>query len=246
MSKPSLPLVPVVLSGAASTWTAMYLWTWPFFEQMTSTQIELTTSEGNPGGTVSVADYVRSIVSSDAATPYRYLYASGWRFFETHPDMLHDFSEPNFAHDDALKRIPHRVFNPLLWLFLGGDGTGTMLHYDVLFTHAWLAVIAGRKRIALHPPANFDDCFEEKLHESSTVLNDRHPHRDWLYLEVDAGDIIFIPSRWWHVVVNKGATIGLTRNIATPDIIDGVKEAARTLKLTKLLPWLSSHVENVS
>lgn len=245
MSKTYLPLAPVVLSGRAYTWPAMNIWTWTFFEQMTDTQITLTTAEGNPGGIVRISHYVKSIISNDSATSYRYLYASGWRFFETHPDMLYDFSEPDFAHDDVLKRIPHHIFNPLLWLFLGGNGTGTMLHYDVLSTHAWLAVIAGRKRIALHPPANFDTCFEDKLHESSKVLNNRCEYRNWLYLEVDAGDIIFIPSRWWHVVVNEGATIGLTRNIATPDIIDKVEEAAKILKLTKLLPWLSSHLENI-
>lgn len=241
MSNVPLPQTPLVLSKAASNWPALQLWSWTFFEQMANTQITLTNPEGEPEKVVSISDYVRSITSNNVSALDRLLYGSGWRFYETQPGMLNDFLEPDFAENDVLKKIPYNIFNPLLWLFVGGDGTSTMLHYDTLSTHAWLAVIVGRKRIALHPPANFTNCFEEKLYESSKVLNNRLAYGDWQYLEINAGDIIFIPSRWWHAVVNQGATISLSGNIATPDIIYSVGEDAKALKLTKLLPWLSLH-----
>lgn len=155
--------------------------------------------------------------------------------------MLRDFDEPAAAHGDLLQRLPVRAFNPLLWLFLGGAGTGTAFHRDVLDTHAWLAVLAGRKRFVLHPPADFasDADFDEHARTAAAVLDERQSRGAWRYLELHPGDVILIPSRWWHAVVNEGPTLGLTRNFATPDILPRVVAAMRAQSLTRLLPWLT-------
>jgi len=118
-----------------------------------------------------------------------------------------------------------------------------MLHHDVLDTHAWLAVIAGRKRFALHPPARWDNDFEAKQREAAEILAERRSREQWRYLELERGAIILIPGRWWHVVVNDGATIGLTRNVATPDILADVAAAVRAQQLTHLVPWLDRHAK---
>ena len=238
----SIPSEPALLRGVAEAWPARRRWTWAFFKQMQEVPLTLSNADAEPQQKTTVSRYVEAILSGES-NPYGALYGSGWRFFEHFPEMLADFSEPECVRGDVLQQVPRQVFNPLLWLFLGGEGSGSALHQDVLSTHAWLAVLAGRKRFALHPPADWSSVFEARQGEAAEVLRQRCAHGSWRYLELNAGDLIFIPSGWWHVVINEGPTIGLTRNVATPDILPHVIRAAQAHKLHKLLPWLTSHAQ---
>ncbi len=152
--------------------------------------------------------------------------------------MLVDFEEPVEAAPDVLQSIPEKLFKPLLWIFIGPHGSGTRLHYDVLDTHAWLAVIQGRKRIALHPPGDLEPAYERHRAEAIDVIRHRRDRGRWRYVELVPGDLLLIPSGWWHEVVNDGMTLGLTRNFATPDVQERVAMAARVQGLSSLKNWL--------
>lgn len=232
----SFPAEPAVLTGATVDWPAHRRWSWEFFGQFADDSMALTNAQGESAGEAALGDYLRALHVGRG--PLAALYASGWRFFERHPALLGDFSEPAAAVPDMLQRIPERLFKPLLWLFIGPEGSGTGLHHDVLDTHAWLAVIHGRKRLAMHPPASLDADFERHGADAAMVLQQRHGQGRWRYLELRCGDLLLIPSGWWHQVVNEGLTLGLTRNFATPDIRSRVASAAHALRLNSILPWL--------
>ena len=201
--------------------------------------LELSDAAGNPALVATVSDYVETILARQDL-PIAHLYASGWRFFEQCPDMLGDFIEPISGSQDALQRIPTELFKPLLWLMIGGDNSGTALHYDVLGTHAWLAVIEGRKRLALHPPALCDGQYESQRERARWVLDMRRDCEAWRYVEIERGDVLFIPAGWWHEVINGGPTIALTRNFASPDIVETVAARVREHGHAALLPWLKT------
>lgn len=237
----SFPAEPALLKGATRDWRANRRWTWDFVNGLANETLALTDAQGKSAGEVRLTEYLHALQSNEG--PLTSLYASGWRFFERHPDMLGDFGEPTDAAPDVLQRIPLRLFKPLLWIFIGPSGSGTTLHYDVLDTHAWLAVIRGRKRIALHPPAMLDADYDRHRADALTVLAERRGQGRWRYLELNPGDLLLIPCGWWHEVVNEGLTLGLTRNFATPDIHERVAQAARAQGLASLRPWLEARPE---
>ena len=230
---------PVLNRGRSLAWPAQRRWTWGFFASMSNERLELSDAGGNPSLVTTVRDYVSMMLDGPTTAQ---LYASGWRFFEQRPDMLDDFQEPIAARRDVLQRIPEELFKPLLWLMIGGDNSGTALHYDVLGTHAWLTVIEGKKRLALHPPASWDLQYESKRKRARQVLDMRRNCGPWRYLEIGKGDLLFIPAGWWHEVVNDGPTIGLTRNFASPDIVAAVAARVREAGYVWLLPWLKTEV----
>ncbi|WPX42256.1 cupin-like domain-containing protein [Undibacterium sp. CCC3.4] len=223
-------------TSATNHWRAHRHWTWEFIANLADEVLELSNAQGEPAGKTKVSDYLRAL--HDNEKPLASLYAPGWRFFERHPEMLSDFSEPSEAQPDVLQRVPQRLFKPLLWIFIGPDGSGTSLHYDVLDTHAWLAVIHGRKRIALHPPGLLLADYDRHRAAALAVLRERCSKGLWRYVELNPGGLLLIPAGWWHEVSNEGITLGLTRNFATPDIHQQLAQAAHAQGLTSLLPWL--------
>ncbi|AKH65232.1 MULTISPECIES: cupin-like domain-containing protein [Photorhabdus] len=227
---------PILLKGVTLDWAAHWRWTWKFFSGMQEQKLALSNASGEFEVEVPVCEYIQALKSGEGKLAS--LYASGWRFFEQNSDMLKDFSEPVQVVDDLLQSIPEKLFKPLLWIFIGADCSGTALHYDALETHAWLAVIEGKKRLALHPPACWDHEYEQQRAQALQVLEKRCDKGVWYYLEVNKGDLLFIPATWWHEVANEGPTISLTRNFASPEIAHQVANCARTLEFHQLLPWL--------
>ena len=241
MPKTSFPSEPALLIGTTDHWQAHRRWTWDFISCLADDVVALTNVHGEPAGEVRLTDYMRAL--RDGEKPLASLYASGWRFFECHPDMLSDFSEPPEARPDILQRVPQHLFKQLVWIFIGPEGSGTSLHYDVLDTHAWLVVIHGRKRIALHPPRLLTGDYDRHRADAIAVLRERRNRGLWRYVDLDPGGLLLIPAGWWHEVANEGLTLGLTRNFATPDIHKQVAQAAHIQGLASLQPWLEERRE---
>lgn len=227
--------LPVLVKGGISKWAALDKWTWEYFSNMKSVRVQLSTSTCDNAATMKMKEYIKFIhVPSNIIGP---LHTASWRFFETHPEMMFDFVEPDLASKDIFQNIPKNIFNPMLWLFIGGRRTNTPMHQDALLTHAWLAVIIGKKKIVLHSPAAHLQMPKEQPIAKRSLAEGR-PYGNWLYYEINRGDILYIPSGWWHEVVNDAPTLCLTRNFTTPSIAPLVARAAYELKLTKLLTWL--------
>jgi hypothetical protein len=104
------------------------------------------------------------------------------------------------------------------FLFIGNSRSGTHAHYDLPDTV--LTVLAGQKRLQIFPPSqlralkpwpsparccNFsshgDDTLREALERIGTA---------GLSVTLDAGEMVYIPSCWWHRVTNHGFTVALT------------------------------------
>jgi hypothetical protein len=73
------------------------------------------------------------------------------------------------------------------FVYMGGDGTNTPLHMDVLGTYSWSANICGQKRWHFSKPYSIEFIQEP-------------------------GDILFVPSEWYHHVINIGYTISINHN----------------------------------
>lgn len=222
---------PLLFKGYSNGWPALHHWSWEYFADLKETMIDLYDHHGDFVCKNLLSEFVRQIDSTK-------LYASGWRFYLEHPEMKSHFSEPEFSRHDCLKKIPATCFLELLWIFIGGRGTGTSLHQDVLGSHAWLSIIDGKKLMALHPPEDFSTCMEEKIIESECVLESGFGKGHWQFFELNPGDLIFIPSLWWHAARNECKTIALTRNFVSEDIKQKATEHLYGNKLNHLVSYL--------
>lgn len=96
------------------------------------------------------------------------------------------------------------------FLYLGPRGSSTPLHTDVVRSHSWSAQIAGRKQWCLLDPKyskNIEDhngiCRYNTLTESNNPV---------FTINQYPGEIIFVPSGWYHEVVNIDDSLSINHN----------------------------------
>lgn len=102
-------------------------------------------------------------------------------------------------------------------MWIGPRGTFTPLHFDL--TNNLLAQIVGRKRLLLVPPSE-----TAKLHHNRHVFSDVHDLADparlerypeaataeCIEVELNPGDLLYIPVGWWHQVTSLEFSVMLT------------------------------------
>ncbi|KAI1299161.1 hypothetical protein F5Y03DRAFT_366433 [Xylaria venustula] len=110
------------------------------------------------------------------------------------------------------------------WLIIGPARSGSTFHKDPNATSAWNAVVQGSKYWIMFPPnSQVPGVF---VSEDSSEVTSPLSIAEWL-LEFHAearqspgciegvckaGEILHVPSGWWHLVVNLEAGIALTQN----------------------------------
>ncbi|WQF77851.1 Putative F-box domain, JmjC domain, F-box-like domain superfamily protein [Colletotrichum destructivum] len=110
------------------------------------------------------------------------------------------------------------------WLIIGPERSGSTFHKDPNGTSAWNAVIRGAKYWIMFPPtASVPGVY---VSQDSSEVTSPLSIAEWL-LEFHAearqlpeciegicneGEILHVPSGWWHLVVNLESGIALTQN----------------------------------
>lgn len=110
------------------------------------------------------------------------------------------------------------------WLIVGPERSGSTFHKDPNATSAWNAVVQGSKYWIMFPPsAQVPGVY---VSEDSSEVTSPLSIAEWL-LEFHAeareqpgcvegickaGEILHVPSGWWHLVVNLEPGIALTQN----------------------------------
>eukprot|EP00808_Paulinella_micropora_P031873 g74186.t1 len=142
---------------------------------------------------------------------------------------------PSFALD-LLQEVREGRFKERRWLLIGGPGSGSSFHLDPFACSAWNALLQGRKRWAFYPPGTVPPgiqiSFWRSLPNSDSSSTQKEityqscPTKWWfthLYptlgpsqrpIEIiqEAGEIVFIPSGWWHSVLNLSDTVCYTQD----------------------------------
>ncbi|KAI1813264.1 Clavaminate synthase-like protein [Poronia punctata] len=110
------------------------------------------------------------------------------------------------------------------WLIIGPERSGSTFHKDPNATSAWNAVVQGSKYWIMFPPSS--QVPGVYVSQDSSEVTSPLSIAEWL-LEFHAearmipgciegvcrsGEILHVPSGWWHLVVNLEAGIALTQN----------------------------------
>ncbi|PHH85702.1 hypothetical protein CDD83_53 [Cordyceps sp. RAO-2017] len=148
------------------------------------------------------ADKMKITVGREAGAAY-------WRPDCFGPDLFEVLGEERPAHR---------------WLIVGPERSGSTFHKDPNGTSAWNAVIQGAKYWIMFPPTA---CVPGVYVSSdSSEVTSPLSIAEWLLTFHDearrlptcvegvcrAGEMVHVPSGWWHLVVNLESGIALTQN----------------------------------
>jgi hypothetical protein len=133
------------------------------------------------------------------------------------------YDVPRFLSEDAFARANVDERPPWRWLLLGGPRSGTGVHVDPLYTHAWVYLVQGLKRWIFLP----SHLSRDELRELG-VGEPQLPSAQWFAKHRDAaaalpgtvelvqrpGELVYVPAGRPHAVLNLDWSYALTHNYA--------------------------------
>lgn len=142
-------------------------------------------------------------------------------------EPLPAYFQPNWLPERYLVKQVGEMLNrgAAIELYIGGKGgTFPVLHYDGAATHAFLMQIYGRKRFILYPPDQAAYLYPSAEKQNfSTIDSIDNPDLDRFPLFARAvpttfilepGELVFVPSRWWHTTKMLTPSITVSINVA--------------------------------
>ncbi|XP_074625809.1 uncharacterized protein LOC141884027 isoform X2 [Acropora palmata] len=212
-----------IITGMMDDWKAMKKW--PFEQFQHDPRIADGVYVGQRSTPVSLHNYVKYLKerAANETAPWVIFMSD---VFDLYPELRRDYSVPDFFSeaDDFLTNLEDDLRLDWRWIIMAAKRSGSGWHCDPANTTGWLALVQGTKLWGMYPPSIF---------HIPGVKNNNYRKRDydmedafywWIYtrpylksnLPLECvqkpGDIVFIPSGWWHAVLNLQNTVSVTQN----------------------------------
>ncbi|KAI0234134.1 hypothetical protein L0F63_000412 [Massospora cicadina] len=213
-----IPNKPVIITDAINGWEAYRFWT---EEKL----VELYGNVKFRAEAIDIQlkryfDYSHQTLDESPV----YLFDKG--FGDKCPSMLSDFDVPIYFRDDLFQLLGNDRRPDYRWLIIGPARSGSTFHKDPNATSAWNAVISGAKKWIMFPPnfpppGVYTNKDESEVTSPVSIMEWHLNYYQEAVNEMDvkpieaicrAGEIMFVPSGWWHLVVNLEDSIAITQN----------------------------------
>ncbi|KAK6126510.1 hypothetical protein DH2020_039744 [Rehmannia glutinosa] len=213
------PNKPVLVEGCLDNWAAMKKWDREYL-------VDICGDAKFSVGPVQMKleDYFRY---SDQVREERPLYLFDPKFVEKVPKLGLDYEVPEYFKEDLFSVLGNERPD-YRWIIIGPAGSGSSFHIDPNSTSAWNAVIRGSKKWILFPP----DVVPPGVHPSPDgaevacpvsiiewFMNFYNATKNWEKRPVEcvckAGEVIFVPNGWWHLVINLEDSVAITQNFVS-------------------------------
>ncbi|CAN0889949.1 Lysine-specific demethylase JMJ21 [Linum grandiflorum] len=215
---------PVLLGGLADSWPARNSWTIDQLMMKYGDKAFRISQRSAHKLSMELKDYLAYVNLQHDEDP---LYIFDDKFGETVPSLLKDYDVPHLFQEDYFDVLDREQRPPFRWLIIGPERSGASWHVDPALTSAWNTLLCGRKRWALYPPGRVPLGVTVHVNEDDGDVNIDTPSSlqwwlDFYPLLADEdkpiectqlpGETIFVPSGWWHCVLNLETTIAVTQN----------------------------------
>jgi len=214
---------PVVISGIVDDWPAHDQWKKDSLLKKFG-HLRLAVGEDSAGYAIdmSLKNYIKYMDTNNDDEPL-YIYED-----QPPQELLQGYLIPKYWREGTIHLDP-----PYRWFLLGGPRTGTALHVDPHNTAAWNALVWGRKRWLLFPPTQSSGIssrdtleslgfFPKYANESeeegalSWIINhySKLNEKNVEFFETiqNPAEVIFVPSLWYHLVLNLESSVSVTEN----------------------------------
>ncbi|MBW4507947.1 MAG: cupin-like domain-containing protein [Scytonematopsis contorta HA4267-MV1] len=206
-----IPMQPVILKGAATSWTAVKSWTPKYFAtkykdvqitpkvNLPDTEVPYVYKDKNYSQKMTIGEFVELMQSGNRC----YFDQANMNCFE---DLHNDYNFNKLGAWDV------HVTN--LWV---GASTCSGLHYD--WCDNLLVQIHGTKKAVLVSPEDSSNLYPfADNHTKSQVSCENpdikaHPQvKNVTFMDgfLEPGDVLFIPKGWWHYLKSSESSITLT------------------------------------
>ncbi|WOH02607.1 hypothetical protein DCAR_0521996 [Daucus carota subsp. sativus] len=215
---------PVLISGLANTWSATHAWTPDRLMVDYGDKVFRISQRSSKKASIKFRDYISYSQIQHDEDP---LYIFDDKFGEVAPGLLKDYSVPHLFQEDWFDVLERDKRPPFRWLIIGPERSGASWHVDPALTSAWNTLLYGRKRWALYPPGRVPLGVTVHVNEDDGDVSIDTPTSlqwwlDFYPLLADEekpiectqlpGETIYVPSGWWHCVLNLETTVAVTQN----------------------------------
>ncbi|GBM26022.1 JmjC domain-containing protein 4 [Araneus ventricosus] len=149
----------------------------------------------------------------DTKDESRCLYLKDWHFQRLFPNYQ-AYKTPKYFTSDWLNEYCETQKDDFKFVYMGPKGTWTPLHADVYGSYSWSANVCGRKRWLLFPPGQEEFLKDDKKELRYFLTDSDLFNYNVAYFDIiqEPGEIIFVPSGWYHQVWNMEDTISINHN----------------------------------
>ena len=229
---------PVIVTDVVRKWKAVERWTPEFFRRefgdlAFTIENNLKAQAGYKGREhlqFTMRTFIDLVVDSSEENPAPYL--RNKILYDMFPSLKEDIEPlpeyflPNWLPDRYFVKDVRQVLNrgAALEIYIGGKGGAfPVLHYDGAATHAFLMQIHGKKEVILFSPAQSEFLYPSPEKDNLSSINSlEHPDFEKFPLFakavpstfiIEPGDLLFIPSGWWHTVRMLTPSITISANV---------------------------------
>lgn len=169
-----------------------------------------------------VSDFIKYLNEGDDS---KTLYLKDWHLKRSRPDDNFYNIPPYFALDWLNEYAIDNKDDDFMFVYIGPKRSWTPLHEDVYSSYSWSVNIVGRKKWILFPPGEENKLKDIFGNVPLTFNAENYNHIKYFEVIQDRGDAIFVPSGWYHEVVNELNTISINHNWINACNIDMVWKA---------------------
>ncbi|KAJ3017491.1 JmjC domain-containing protein 4 [Thoreauomyces humboldtii] len=186
----------------------------PDYEHLASRFGHLDVHAEGTAGRTSFKEFLTRMEKGDE------IYLRDWHLVREARDQSF-YSVPPWCKDDWLDLFlaAEGGKDDYRFVYMGASGTSTKLHVDVLHSFSWSANIVGTKTWVFFPPSQTPHL----TNASGTVVTDIrtaakaefpefHCKTNPVTVVQRPGELVFVPSGWWHQVENHGPTMSINHN----------------------------------
>ncbi|MBC7435211.1 MAG: cupin-like domain-containing protein [Bdellovibrionales bacterium] len=208
------PRRPVVLQGMVDDWPALKTWGFNYFANHYGSQ-KVTVDAYNSARAreMSLAQFVQLLEQqpSEGGAP---VYLQEWYYKAADPLLALDTPELEVAQYDFRRELYGEAISTNHQLWAGQRGGVTILHQDAYLVDVMHIQLVGEKRWIVMAPEAHLHSLDGGQPDFARLAAD--PAAQLMQCTLRPGDVLFLPSQWWHRVELLSDSIGVGRKCLDP------------------------------